>query len=222
MPGKRDKAGNLTRARPGTHIIIDLQCNRAQCGRWRRQAATRRAALRPRRKHDASRPESDWRRSRCAINAPRPLSHAWPPMPGQVHRNGPHGHLAHGASQIRRCTVAVADRDRSCAAKRAAARTRQICGQARRTPVLRRGRPAGTQNRQHYTGRQARSAARGSNRWESCAPAWSWPAYRSAKGLHKPMTKKSGCQAARKGLKSHLRLYKLQKGAFDEFIHNFA
>jgi hypothetical protein len=37
-----------------------------------------------------------------------------------------------------------------------------------------------------------------------------------------PMTKKSGRQAARKGLKSHFRLYKLQKGAFDEFIHNFA
>lgn len=37
-----------------------------------------------------------------------------------------------------------------------------------------------------------------------------------------PMTKKSGRQAARKGLKSHLRLYKLQKGAFDEFTRNFA
>ena len=42
MPGKRDKAGNLTRARPGTHIVMDLQCHRAQRGRWRRQAATRR------------------------------------------------------------------------------------------------------------------------------------------------------------------------------------
>ena len=91
MPGKRDKAGNLTRASPGTHIVMDLQCNRAQRGRWRRQAATRRAALRPRRKHDASRPESDCWRSRCAINAPRPLSLAWPPMPGQIHRSGPHG-----------------------------------------------------------------------------------------------------------------------------------
>ena len=91
MPGKRDKAGNLTRARPGTHIVMDLQCNRALRGRWRRQAATRRAALRPRRKHEASRPESDCWRSRSAINAPRPLSHAWPPMPGQIHRNGPHG-----------------------------------------------------------------------------------------------------------------------------------
>lgn len=91
MPGKRDKAGNLTRARPGTHIVMDLQCNRAQRGRWRRQTATRRAALRSRRKHDASRPESDCWRSRCAINTPRPLSHAWPPMPGQIHGNGPHG-----------------------------------------------------------------------------------------------------------------------------------
>ena len=109
MPGKRDKAGNLTRASPGTHIVMDLQCNRALRGRLRRQAATRRAALRPRRKHDASRPESDCWRSRCAINAPRPLSHAWPPMPGQVHRNGPHGQPGHGASQIRRRTVGVAD-----------------------------------------------------------------------------------------------------------------
>lgn len=92
MPGKRDKAGNLTRARPGTHIVMDLQCNRAHRGRWRRQTATRRAALRPRRKHDASRPESDWWcGSHCAVNAPRPLSHAWPPMRGQIHRNGPHG-----------------------------------------------------------------------------------------------------------------------------------
>ena len=29
MPGKGDKAGNLTRARPGTHIVMDLQCHRA-------------------------------------------------------------------------------------------------------------------------------------------------------------------------------------------------
>jgi len=130
--------------------------------------------------------------------------------------------LAQGDSQIRWRTVAVADRCRSCAATRAAARTRQICGQARRAPVLRRCRPAGTQNRQHCTGRQARSAARGGKLQESSLPAWSWPAHRSAKGLHKSMTKKSGRQAARKGLKSHLRLYKLQKGAFDEFIHNFA
>lgn len=91
MPGKRDKAANLTRARPGTHIVMDLQCNRAQRGRWWRQAATRRAALRRGRKHDASRPESDCSRSLCTIDAPRPLSHAWPPMPGQIHRNGPHG-----------------------------------------------------------------------------------------------------------------------------------
>ena len=132
------------------------------------------------------------------------------------------GSLVHGASQIRRRTVAVADSGQSCAATGAAARTRQICCQARRTPALRHGRPAGTQNRQHCTGRQALNAARGSEHQESCAPAWSWPAYRSAKGLHKPMTKKSGRQTARKGLKSHLRLHKLQKGAFDEFIHNFA
>ena len=53
--------------------------------------AARCLAVRCGRKHDASRPESDCWRSRCAIDAPRPLSHAWPPMPGQIHRNGPHG-----------------------------------------------------------------------------------------------------------------------------------
>lgn len=216
MPGKRDKAGNLTRACPGTHIVMDLQCIRAQRGRWRRQAATGCAALRPGRKHDASRPENDcWCGKHCAVNAPRPFMVKSIEM---VRMDS----LTHGASQIRRRTVAVVDRDPSCAARRAAARTRQTCGQALHTPVLRRGRPARAQNRQHCTGRQARSAARGSKHQASCAPAWSRPAYRSAKGLHKPMTKKSGRQAARKGLKSHLRLYKLQKGAFDEFIHNFA
>ena len=109
MPGKRDKAANLTRARPGTHIVMDLQCNRAHRGRWRRQAATRRAALRPWRKHDASRPKSDCWRSRCAINAPRPLSHAWPPRPGKVHRNVPHGQFGPRHQPNTRRTVAVAD-----------------------------------------------------------------------------------------------------------------
>lgn len=46
--------------------------------------------------------------------------------------------LAHVASQIRRHTVAMAERGRSCAATRAAERKRQICGvagqQARSAP----------------------------------------------------------------------------------------
>lgn len=48
-----------------------------------------------------------------------------------------------------------------------------------------------TQKRQHCTGRRARSAACGSKRQESCMPAWSWPAYRSTKGLRETMAKKS-------------------------------
>ena len=89
MPGKRDKAGNLTRASPGTHIVMDLQCNRGQRGRWRRQAATRRAALRPRCKRDAIRSKRDcWRSKHCAVPSTRRVRRA---MPGQVHRNGPHG-----------------------------------------------------------------------------------------------------------------------------------
>jgi hypothetical protein len=222
MPGKRDKAGNLTRARPGTHIVMDLQCNRAQRGRWRRQAATGCAALWRGRKHDASRPESDCWRSRCAINAPRPLSHAWPPMPGQIHRSGPHGQFgprrqpntpAHGSRGRSRPKLRGHTTSRTDAPdlRPGTAHTSAAAWQASRHAEP-----------QHCTGRQERSAARGSEHQESCAPAWSWPACRSAKGLHKPMTKKSGRQAARKRPESHLRLYKLQKGGFDEFIHNFA
>lgn len=173
MPGKRDKAGNLTRARPGTHIVMDLQCNRAQRGRWRRQTATRRAALRRGRKHDASRPESDCSRSRsrCTIDAPRPLSHAWPPMPGQIHRNGPHGQFG---PRHQPNTPAHGSRGRS------RPKLRSHTSSCTDAPDLRpdtahtsaaRGRPAGTQNRQHYTGRQARSAARCSKHQESCVPA---------------------------------------------------
>ena len=158
MPGKRDKAGNLTRARPGTHIVMDLQCNRAQRGRLRRQAATRRAALRSRRKHDASRPESDCWRSRCAIDAPRPLSHAWPPMPGQIHRSGPHGQFG---PRRQPNTPAHGSRGRS------RPKLRSHTSSCTDAPDLRpdtahtsaaRGRPAGTQNRQHCTRRLTRSA----------------------------------------------------------------
>lgn len=151
------------------------------------------------RQRDASRPARDcWRRKHWAVPSTRRIRRA---MSGRAHRHGPHGQSGHGASQIRRRTAAVAERGRSCAATQTSART---------------------QNRQYCTGRRARSAACGSKRQESCAPAWNWPAYRSAKELRETMAKKSRHQGARQGLKSHLRLYKLQKGAFDEFAHNFA
>jgi hypothetical protein len=69
------------------------------CATWTMAAASRNgcAVLRPRRKHDASRPESDCWRSRCAIDALRPLSQAWPPMPGQIHRMVRMDSLAHGS-----------------------------------------------------------------------------------------------------------------------------